>query len=638
MKRLTLYLILLSAALSALGQTHRIEQPDIMFQQQRLFELVAVELTDTATVLDMRVNQKPNLWFMFGDDMLLRDVQGRTWPIRGLDSRYGKGLNEKIFARHEGEIRVRLIFPPVPDWDVDNVDLTGEPPTEAGIYGIRLDSLKWADLIDPMEGAATMTRVDSLPMPDIRYGVATIRGRLLNFRRGMLSHIILNQSASFYQYNATALDTLHIPISDNGDFECRLPVTHTQPVMLGYEGRRLMMCYATPDDTTSVRLDMFAMHQPKKERKGYYSLVESGPLAALANEYNHTQPIENYRELRQFALDTYINHPDFIGSNPKDLLPKVVDRRIHNRNIHYKKLSPALQELLKLNDQLCLIAIYQQELMGFPNHINQRGGVVKAMYNRRRKRWAEEVKPYVTEAYLKMLTSQKQLLCPAFMGVAHLLSQMPTMYPDYVDHEVNALSMKQQLHKDYTQLDSVQLQQNMATLPKAYQLWIDNYRQRLSQLMADNSRRTDYEVCQLPEVPPYSDHLLFERICQRYRGRLIFLHIWHPTINSDMAMTRNTIMPLQKEFEEYDIAWVHLARHNNENSWRQQLPQLPGYHYPFTTNYQPIGIIRSVMGKHQSRYLYVIVDETGRVVYKRNKPTDLLDLREQLKKYAKKKR
>ena len=44
------------------------------------------------------------------------------------------------------------------------------------------------------------------------------------------------------------------------------------------------------------------------------------------------------------------------------------------------------------------------------------------------------------------------------------------------------------------------------------------------------------------------------------------------------------------------------------------------------------------MGKHQSRYLYVIVDETGRVVYKRNKPTDLLDLREQLKKYAKKKR
>ena len=342
MKRLTLYLILLSAALSALGQTHRIEQPDIMFQQQRLFELVAVELTDTATVLDMRVNQKPNLWFMFGDDMLLRDVQGRTWPIRGLDSRYGKGLNEKIFARHEGEIRVRLIFPPVPDWDVDNVDLTGEPPTEAGIYGIRLDSLKWADLIDPMEGAATMTRVDSLPMPDIRYGVATIRGRLLNFRRGMLSHIILNQSASFYQYNATALDTLHIPISDNGDFECRLPVTHTQPVMLGYEGRRLMMCYAAPDDTTSVRLDMFAMHQPKKERKGYYSLVESGPLAALANEYNHTQPIENYRGLRQFALDTYINHPDFIGSNPKDLLPKVVDRRIHNRNIHYKKLSPAL--------------------------------------------------------------------------------------------------------------------------------------------------------------------------------------------------------------------------------------------------------------------------------------------------------
>ncbi|MBQ2209419.1 MAG: hypothetical protein II404_05590 [Prevotella sp.] len=639
MKQLTIYFILLSIALSALGQSHRIEQPDIIFQQQRLFELVAVERSDTATVLDMRVNQKSNLWFMFGDDILLRDIQGCTYPIRGLDSRYGKGLNEKIFARHEGEIRVRLLFPPIPE-DVDNVDLTGEPPSKTGIYGIRLDSLKWKDILHADSTGYTIDEWpdDSLPTPTIRYGTATIRGHLKHFRKGMLQHMILYQNASWYQHRVTELDTLWTPITDQGDFEFRLPVTHEQPVALGYEGRRLMMCYAIPDDTTKVALDMFVMHQPKKERQSHFSLVEGHrPLDVLANEYNYTQSLDNYRQLRQSLLYHYFYHPDFIGSNPKKLLPEVVERRVRMRHIYNKNLSPALLELLKLNDQLCMIAIYQQELAAFPNHINQRGGVVKAMYNRRRKRWAEEVKPYVTEAYLQMLSSQKQLLCPSFMGVAHLLSRMPTMYPDYVDHEVNALSMKQQLHKDFTQLDTVQLQQNTSTLPKAYQLWIENYRLQLSRLMADNNQRTDYEICQLPEVPPYSDHLLFERICKRYRGRLIFLHIWYPTINKDMAMTRNIIMPLQKEFEDYDIAWVHLARHNNENSWRQQLPQLPGYHYPFTTNYQPTGIIRSVMGMHQSRYLYVIIDETGSVVYKHNKPTDLLDLREQLKKYAKKK-
>ena len=478
---------------------------------------------------------------------------------------------------------------------------------------------------------------DTLPMPEIRYGIATIRGQLLHNDSDAQQPIILYQSASRYQFGSTALDTLWAHVSDEGRFEFRLPVTHTQPVVLAYDGKLLMMCYAGADDTTEVSIDLQVMHQPMKERKGYFSQIVRGPLAALANEYNHTQNQDNYRELRQFALETYFNHPDFVGSNPKKLLPEVVERRVRNRQIYYKELSPALQELLKLNDQLSLIAIYQQELAAFPSHIDQRGGVVKVMYNRRRKRWTEEVKPYVTEAYLQMLSSQKQLLCPAFMGVAHLLSRMPTMYPDYVDYEVNAFSMKQQLHKDYTQLDTMQLQQNIATLPKAYQLWIEDYRQQLNQLIADNSLRTGYEICQLPEVPPYSDHLLFERICKRYRGRLIFLHIWHPTINRDMAMTRNIIMPLQKEFEDYDIAWVHLARHNNENSWRQQLPQLPGYHYPFTTNYQPIGIIRSVMGKHQSPYLYVIVDEMGRVVYKHNNTADLTDLREQLKKYAKKK-
>ena len=494
----------------------RIEQPDILFQQRKMFEVVAVERSDTATVLDIRINQKPNLWFIIGHDILLRDPQGNLYPIRGLDSRYGKGLDEKIFARHEGEIRIRHIFPPLPK-EVDNVDVTGEVPTVNGIYGLRLDSLKWKDMLlaDSIGYAIDEWPDDSLPTPEIRYGVATIRGHLKHFRKGMLQHMTLYQNASWYQHHVTEFDTLWAPVSDQGDFEFRLPVTHVQPVMLGYRERRLIMCYAGPDDTTEVNLDMFVMHQPKKERKGHYSQIVKGPLAMLANEYNYTQSSDNYRQLRQTLLNRYTNHPDFIGSNPKELFNSYLRIRGWNGPHH----SRALEELGRLNDQLCMIAIFQQVLTGFPDYINQRGGEAKAMYNRRRKQWLKDVQADKMEAYLQMLSSQKQLLCPAFMGVAHLLGRMPTMYPDYVDHEVNALSLKQQLRKDYTQLDSLQLQQTMATLPQAYQTWVENYRQRLGRLMAVNSQRTDYEVCRLPEVPPYCDHLLFERICQRYRGR-----------------------------------------------------------------------------------------------------------------------
>lgn len=623
----------IAAAVLPIGmQAQRTEQPDILFQQERMFEVVAVERSDSATVLDMRIHQRPDLWFTIGHDILLRDTAGRLYPIRRLDSRYGKGLDERIFARHEGEIRVRLVFPPLPA-QVDDIDITGEVPTEHGIYGIRLDGRKWQDMPTAEPKGYTMTERtnDTLPLPTVRYGVATIRGHLRHFRKGMLRHVILYQNASRYQYNATALDTLWAPVSDRGDFGFRLPVTHEQPVTLGYEGRRFMMCYAAPDDTTEVGLDMMVMQQPKEQRRSHYSRVERGPLAALANEYNHTQRSDDYSELRREALGRYYGHPDLIGSQPRQLLPEVVRVRTWSR----QRFSPALQELMRLNDQLCLIALYQRELTGFPDYISQRGGEARVLYDQRRKRWLKAVQADKTDAYLQMLSSPKQLLCPAFMGVAHLLGRMPTLYPDYVDHEVNALAMKQQLRKDYTQLDSLQLQQNQATLPRAYRLWLENYRRQLAALMADNSQRTDYEVCQLPEVPPYGDHLLFERICKRYRGRLIFLHIWLPTVNADAAIVQNTLLPLQKEFKDYDIAWVHLARFNNENSWRQQLPQLRGYHYALTTDQQPTWIIRSVMGKMQSRYLYVIVDEEGHVVYKHNKPTDLLDLQLQLKKYAK---
>jgi len=628
------YLLLLVGLLPAHGQLQLIEQPDILFQQNKDFELVAVERQPQATVLDFRVHQQPDRWFIIGHDCMLRDEQGYTYPIRGLESPYGKQLDEKIFARHEGEIRVRLVFPAIPVNTID-IDMTGEVPTEHGIYGIRLDGRKWTDVLRPGEqgfsgdGEAT----DTLPVPTLRYGVATVRGHLQNFRKGMLRHVILYQNAATYQTDATELDTLWAPVSDEGDFTLQLPVVHEQPVAIGYEKRKAMICYVAPCDTTVVGLDMALINRPRRERRGHYSKVLSGPLAALANEYNWTQSGNDLRNLYDIALkDAYTGHPDPIGSNPKRVMPLTVSLRSSRR----RRLSAAMQELMRLDDQLIMIRLYQYWLSACPYYISQRGVMARTLYNKRRKRWAASVEADKMEAYLGMFTSSKQLLCPHFMGMAHYLSGLPTMYPDYVDHEVNAYSLKQQLRKDFTQLDSVQLSQAQTTLPTAYRYWLNNYRERLARIAKAGSEHGDYRVCQLPKTQ--YDHEIFGKLCQRYRGRLMFLHFWYPTVNSGMADVRDIMLPLQREFADYDIAWVNIGRHNNENSWRLQLPQLRGDHYGIgIEGYPGTAIIYSAMEpfKMESHYLYVIVDEQGRTVYRRNRPTDLQDLRDELRKYAK---
>ena len=635
MKRLILYLLLICNLLPTDAQVRRIEQPDILFRHRKQFEVMAVELSDTATILDMRVNQKPNLWFMFGKDILLRDTLGRTWPILRLDSPYGGQLGDRIFAHDGGEIRVRLVFPPLPA-DVDNIDMTGEMPTETGTYGIRLDTLTWEQTEHlQRDSLLSLSPLDSLPVPEIRYGMAIVRGRLLNFRQGMLSHMVLHKSASWYYSGKTLTDTLHAAVTDDGRFEFRLPVTHIMPVMVGYEGRRLLTCYVAPDDTTELTADMYLLNLPGNRRRQKYSQQTNGPMAAVANELDHTQPQNNYMKLRKRVLDLHFHHPDFIGSNPKELLPLVAKL---SPWIHRTR-SGALRELMQLNDEVSLIALYQEELTSIPGYIKERGSEAVSMYIRRRKSWLKSVEADKMEAYLELLHSPKQLLCPAFMGVAHGLNGLPMLYPDYVDHEVNAFAMKEQL-KDYQLLDTVQLSQNMATLPKAYQQWLQYYRQRLSQVISDNSQRTGYRIREdLPKVAEYHDFELLDKLRERYKGQTVFMHIWYPSQPQSREIIQKVIIPLQQEFAEHDITWVNLAYYSDhEDSWRNQAPLLLGDHYALATSYQPSAIRRQAMGKAaRSPFLYLIITPDGKMVYKKDVPTNIEDLRRELEKYTKKK-
>ena len=266
---------------------------------------------------------------------------------------------------------------------------------------------------------------DTLSMPVIRYGVTTIKGHLYDFSKEIIKNVVLRRSLS-------VIDTLHATISDDGDFEFRFPVTHTQPVIIGYDGGYFMMCYVSPDDTTQVRIDINAIQKPALKRDENYVKVVEGPLARLANEYNHTQYSKSYADMRKKALGRYYNHPDLIGSNPKELFPKVIKMGARDRS----KVSPALQELMSLNDQLTLLVVYQSELTNTPSYINKRGVAARTLYNKRRKRWAADIEDSKNEAFLDMLTSPKLLLCPAFMDFVHFFKNVPMDYPKYVDDEL----------------------------------------------------------------------------------------------------------------------------------------------------------------------------------------------------------
>jgi len=479
----------------------------------------------------------------------------------------------------------------------------------------------------------------ALPMPEIRYGMATICGQLKADSAELPKVVVLRTNTSAFAYGMTRNDTLWASVSPAGTFEFRLPVTHTTFVDLLDRDQYLMSCYVAADDTTVVTHDYYARHQ----RQSHYSHVTRGPLMDLSNEWNHTYKRISNKKLLDWMRMSHNNHPDLIGSRPLILLPKVLDRFETEMRYANNKYSPAMRELLLLEAELCLIGLYEKELTTVPGYIQQRGFLPRKLYTQRRKDWFKAVEADRLEAYNELLDSPRQLLCPSFVGVAHMLSRIPAPYPDYVANETGAIALRQQL-SNYHQLDSLQLRQNLAVLPPAYQQWVGYYAEQLDRLMADNARRPGYRLRDdLPQVEPYHDFELFDRLMKRYRGQTVFVLLWLPTAPHSQRLLRDVLVPLQQEFEDADVAWVNLAYHNNEDSWRQQAPQLHGDHYQLKTSYQATAIRRSAVqnssGMKYARLpggtsFYAIVKPDGKVAYFTLEEPTLDGLRSALSKYV----
>ena len=115
--RKTLLLLLLLFTLTAQATDvhyRRIDNPEFLFRGYNMFEVTSIELSDTATVVNMRVNYIQGLWFLVEGNSFLRDDQGRTYTIRALDSTCGIQLDQNYFHQTGGEVIIRKIYPPLP--------------------------------------------------------------------------------------------------------------------------------------------------------------------------------------------------------------------------------------------------------------------------------------------------------------------------------------------------------------------------------------------------------------------------------------------------------------------------------------------------------------------------------------------
>ena len=570
MKRILFLLFLVvSAYTQTLASARIIENPAFLYQNSfGLPRIESVTMTDTATVIDLTYTTH----FFFSSETCLRDMKGCTYPLcqiisdDNLQPDEPKKFNGKMIIRRA----VKLVFPSLPA-DVAEVDMIDPLYYHRGLFGIRLDGSPLPPLKLPEGVEEQLTKVmaeqDTLPAMDYRFGWATVKGHLLEYRPGMGNQMtmVVGHPRSFPRRRC---DTLCAEVTPSGDFTFRLPVAHITPVALDLlqEGSR-GIAYVGPDTETEVYVNMREVIYRRfhgKADQASMLYVTKGPLAQLANELNQHLSWYSLDFDEQHFKTLFIDKEEW--EHEKEILAMLPTKQLEIRMAKLDTLkveqqwSPALKELARLYWQLKTAHI----LNYFPSDELKKEASVSPEAQKQLIAWQRDVVVAKLDTYKQLINNPKQLYCPDFIQLTNNITRVSTLLPDFLAFEEKLWKLRQEMD-DFTLLDSDEMAEYMTNLPPAYRqlvlAWQDIYREERDRLA---ETPFDCDTLSLQGIP---DTLIVQTLRERYRGHTLFIHFW----NDYPDFIKNTVLPLQRELTDLDIIWItiykDLPKPNNSTMW-----------------------------------------------------------------------
>ena len=629
MKKILLLSIMMAAAVCQVSASERtIVKPEHIYQNMLVrLRTDSVIMTDTATVFYLHLTNRNENAFFFSHETCLRDMKGRTYPLRQLISDLALQPDEPRTFDDIGKnvLDVQLVFPPLPA-DVTEVDMIDPQFYNHGIFGIRLDGNPLPPFQLPKDVEVQLKEImavqDTLPKVDYRFGWATIKGHLIDYRPGMCSQITLVLRRLNYTQHYIG-DTLCAQVSPTGDFTFRLPVAHITPVSLTFEpqSRGMGIAYVGPDTETEVYFNMREINVryllSKDNNTIFY--VTKGPLAQLANELNEHFFFYDIDFIVKYFVNMFKTKEEY--ERYKEIIAMLPTKQLELRMAELDTMkvdeqwSPAMKELVRLCWQIQTVI----RVITTPSSELNNAAIDSPEAKERLTAWQRDAIVAELEAFEQLIKDPKMVYCHNLSEFLDFNIRVNTLLPPFIEREKTVRKLQDQMSREFMLLDSDEIAETLANLPPAYQqlllAWQNIYREEYNRL--------DGKVIVGDTLQGIPDSLVFQTLCERYRGHTIFVRFWR---GADPTLLNHVILPLQRELADLDIVWVNVfnsdlnlkskyAGWENAN-WLRYFTKLQGEHYYFnqSSRIDRIKDLNKTMGISNSLDAYCIVSPDGRIV------------------------
>ena len=627
--------MLLGMLCMAQAKDRIVERPPFLAQNSSSIEIDKIVMSDTVTTVYIKAFYRPKYWIKIATGSVLKDNNGILYPIR---KGIGITLDKEFWMPESGEAEFQLTFPPIPQ-NVTRLDFSeGDFEGAYKIWGIQLDKKSFGKFKLPKD--VIVPKADhkmTLPDPIVKYDKAILKGRILDYQKGMP-----DKGSLYYQdVIREGAQEGKIRIQDDGTFYHEMNVFMITPCTIMSPFGTIEYLLA-PGETTSIVINLREnarkqSHLRQTEKPYGKEVYYGGYLAGLQQELADNPMSFSFTEGNSYE-DYQQQIKQLNGKTAEEYKAQILARLPEfKKQIMQSKGSPAYKEIINTDLELsAALKVIETE-----RNLKLAYIMANGLEGEKANKYYAETQINIPQGYYEGLLDFTSFLSPK----ACYNSRYPALFDiirrvgindkilKHLDSHTAAGFLTQNLKahmigvsmRDLNPLNDEQ-KAELVTMPPAYNEVVLAMNSDLLKQIEINKKKTGFTINDAGEV---SNEDLFPSIISKFRGHTLLVDFW-ATWCGPCRSANKEILPMKEELKDKDIIYLYITGETSPlGTWKNMIPDIHGEHFRVTKEqWSYLGEKLNIRGVPT----YFVVDKEGNITYKQTGFPGVDAMKEQLMK------